>query len=320
MRKLLATFFATIILLAGCSNVQPVQVSTQTIQPAGGTLIVTHAGTVTLSDETKIFAPVSGNIMERFAAEGSDVTAGQPILKISELGPHSDLLQLKAELAKAKTDLAKALAANEESAADLKLAAEDLQAQVQALEEATAVGIIYAPKSGRLGAVDAPLGMQVTANETLIATVGNINPLAVRFEISAEEARLIAAAQDLTVTLKFDDGTPYPFGGEIYIFDDSTAEAIFDNSDGLLLLGMNVTVELDGLNVSNILLVPASAVQNRDADNFVYVAENNKAAVRNITLGDKIGTYYIVKGGLKAGDSVIVEGTANLREDTPIKN
>ena len=320
MRKFVTMLFATIILLAGCSNVQPVQVTTQTIQPAGGTLIVTHAGTLTLSDETEIFAPVSGNVMERFAAEGSDVTAGQPILKISELGPHSDLLQLKTELAKAKTDLAKALAANDESAAELKLAAEDLQAQVQALEEATAVGIIYAPKSGRLGSVDAPLGMQVTANETLIATVGYTNPVAVRFEVSAEEARLIATAQGLNVTLKFDDGTPYPIGGEIYILDGSTAEATFDNYDGLLLPGMSVTIELDGLNVSNALLVPANAVQNRDADNFVYVAENNKAAVKNITLGDKVGSFYIVKDGLKAGDSVIVEGVTNLREGTPIKN
>ena len=316
--KKLFTFLAMLtMLIAGCSTEQPVQVTTEGIRLGDGTL--THEGTISLSEELEVRSPVSGNLVEKFAAEGSDVTEGQLLMKVSDFGPHTDLLHFRTELAKAKTDLARALATNDESAAELQIELERMQAEVQQLEELTASGMIYAPKSGRLGAIDAPLGMHVTAEETVVATVGNINPLAVRFEVSEEEARLLSAADNLIVTLRFDNGEAYPVEGAINFIDASTVEATFDNTEGLLLLGMSVKVELSGLNVGNALLVPARAVQERDGENFVYVAEDNKATVKRISLGDKLGTYYIVKDGLKAGAAVVVEGLSNLREGTPLK-
>lgn len=315
-----AMLFTTMILFAACSNEQSVEVKTEPVQSVDGALALTHSGIIALSDEVEIFSPISGNVMEKFVEDGSDVTEGQLLMKISELGPHSDLLQLKAELTKAKTDLAKALTANDsEAAEELKRTVEENQALVEKLEDETAVGMIYAPKSGRLGSVDAPLGMLVTANETILATVGNINPVAVRFDVSAEEARLLSTAQDLTVKLKFSDGTTYPQEGIINVIDDSTAEATFDNFDELLIPGTSAQIELDGLKISNVLLIPEKALQQRDDGNFVFVDSNKKAALKKISLGDKIGTYYIVKDGLKAGEAVVVEGMDNLREGTPLK-
>lgn len=320
MRKILTLLTVIMILMAGCGGEQPVQVTTEEVKLADGALTLTHEGIISLSDELEVRSPASGNLVEKFVENGTDVTEGQLLLKVCEFGPHADLLQLKTELAKAKTDLARALATNDESAAELQAELERIQAEVQKLEDFTANGLIYAPKSGRLGSVDASLGMLVTPNETVVATIGNINPLAVRFEVSAEEARLLSATDNLKVTLIFDNGKVYPVEGTINIRDDSTVEAVFDNSDGLLLLGMDVKIELEGLNVANALLVPVDAVQERDGDNIVFVAENNKAAVKKISLGDKIGTYYIVKDGLKAGDSVVVEGMTNLHEGTPLKS
>ena len=319
MKKILTLLTVIMILMTGCGGEQPVQVTTEEVKLADGKLTLTHEGTISLSDELEVRSPVSGNLVEKYVEDGTDVTEGQLLLKVCEFGPHADLLQLKTELAKAKTDLARALATNDESAAELQIELERIQAEVQKLEEFTANGLIYAPKSGRLGSVDASLGMLVTADETVVATIGNINPLAVRFEVSAEEARLLSAADNLKATLIFKEGKVYPVEGTVNFIDDSTVEAVFDNSDGILLLGMDVKIELSGLNVANVLLVLASAVQENEGDNFVYVAENNKAAVKKVLLGDKLGTYYIVKDGLKAGDSVIVEGMTNLREGTPLK-
>lgn len=320
MKKILTLLSVIVILIAGCSTEQPVQVTTEAVKLADGELTLTHEGIISLSDEIEVRSPISGNLVEKFVENGTDVTEGQLLLKVSEFGPHADLLQLKTELAKAKTDLAKALATNDESAAELQAELERIQTEVKKLDDFTANGLIYAPKSGRLGAIDASLGMLVTADETVVAAIGNINPLAVRFEVSAEEAQLLSkAADNLKVKLVFDNGKVYPVEGAINFINESTAEAVFDNSDGLLLLGMNVKIELSGLNVANVLLIPTSAVQERDGDNFVYVAENNKAAVKKILLGDKLGTYYIVKDGLKSGDLVVVEGMTNLREGIPLK-
>lgn len=319
MKKFLMMFFAIVIMLTGCVNEKPVAVTAEKVRLVDGAFNLTREGIISLSDEVEIRSPVSGNLVEKYAKDGTDVTEGQPLLKISEFGPHADLLQIKTELAKSMTDLAKAQAENDPSATELKIEVEKNQALVKKMEEDTALGVIYASKSGRLGAVDAQLGMLVTENETVVAKIGNINPLAVRFNVSAEEAKLMSS-ENLKVTLKFTDGTSYPIDGVIEFVDDSTAEAIFDNSEGLLLVGMNVQIEIDGVKVFNTLLVPEKAIQQRDDGNYVFVVDSNKKAiVKKISLGDRLGNYFIVKDGLNADDLVIVEGQTNLREGTKVQ-
>ena len=46
----------------------------------------------------------------------------------------------------------------------------------------------------------------------------------------------------------------------------------------------------------------------------MLVGEDNKAVARTITVGDKIGSYYVVKDGLDASDIVVVEGLTTLQE------
>ena len=46
----------------------------------------------------------------------------------------------------------------------------------------------------------------------------------------------------------------------------------------------------------------------------MLVGEDNKAVARTVTLGDKIGSYYIVKDGLDTSDIVVVEGLTTLQE------
>lgn len=67
---------------------------------------------------------------------------------------------------------------------------------------------------------------------------------------------------------------------------------------------------------SNVLLVPASAVQrSEDAPPFVWVAtENSQAAKREIRVGLSSNGQTQVMSGLTAGDEVIVTGIAQLTE------
>ena len=51
----------------------------------------------------------------------------------------------------------------------------------------------------------------------------------------------------------------------------------------------------------------------------IVARSDNTSAVRKITLGEKIGSYYVVKSGLKADDWVVVEGLTNLREGMPLE-
>ena len=313
MKKFLAMFFAMIILLAGCSNNEPpVEVKAQKVLSANGALTLNHSGTIALSDAEEIRAAISGNIMEKFAEDGADVTEGQVLFKIGELEGHTKLLQAKADLTKARTDLARALAAKDPSAAELQRTADEQQEFVKQLEDAAKSGMVVAPKA------DAPLGMSVTADETVLGTVGNINPVSVRFTVSPQEAHMLKTAENLSARLKLNDGTTYHDG--TIIVDDDAAEIFFDNPDELLTPGTPAQIELDGAKVANVLLVPEKAIQRREDGDFVFAVDSDKeAAVKKISLGDKLGTYFIVKNGLKADDLVVVEGMTALREGTPLK-
>ena len=46
----------------------------------------------------------------------------------------------------------------------------------------------------------------------------------------------------------------------------------------------------------------------------MIVGEDGKSAARTVELGDKIGSYYIIKSGIEPGDNVIVEGLSSLKE------
>ncbi|MBR4152978.1 MAG: efflux RND transporter periplasmic adaptor subunit [Selenomonadaceae bacterium] len=316
MRKFWIPIFLTTIFLIGCSKEQPpVEVKTEKILSANDSLTLIYDGKISVSNEIKIFSPVAGNVIEKYIEDGSDIAAGQKLFKVNNLESHKDFLQVKRELAMAKTALSKALVENNPDAAELQIEIDNKQALVQRMEEDDDAGIIYAPKAGRLGAFVAPMGMPVVDNETLLTTIGNINPVAVNFEISEIEKQALSTT-DLKVSLKLEDGTTR--NGAIKIIDNKTAQAIFENLDETLILGSPAQIIIDNVKIQNALLVAEKAVRHADNGDFVYINLNGKAAVRKIQLGDKIGTYCVVADGLTADDSIIIDGFENLREGTSL--
>lgn len=299
-------------LLTGCSSEPPVSVTTEKVLAVNDSLTLMHEGIISPSNELKIFSPVSGNIMEKYIKDNDDVEERQKLFKVNGLGPHSDYLQAKRELAEAMTALAKAEVEKAPNAPELQRKVEELQALVQTLEDEAARGIIYAPKAGRLAQV-APLGLPVIENETIVAIVGNVNPVAVTFELSAAEAKLLSASPDLKISLKLSGGSNYSNG----TFKDGAI--LFDNPEEILRLGSAAQVVIDGIKIPNALLVPEKAIRKDDAGNFVYINKNGEAAVKRIQLGDKLGNYFVVKDGLTADDLIITDGFENLREGTTLK-
>lgn len=341
MKKFLTytLLLVTTIFFAACGNEQPpVTVTAQEVLSANETLTLTLDGKISLSGEQKILSPVSGNVVATYFERGQEISEGQPLFKIGRQQDATALLQAKAALGESMTALAKARSelaqtqarlrqhtATEQEVAEKNFAVEDLQALlderralVQQLEDESAAGIIFAPTTGHIGIDTAPLGTTVTANETVLAAIGQTNPVTVRLEMS-DGAKNFLSSPALKIALKFSDGSTYPRAGKLNFPDDSTAEIFFDNPTGHLLLGDSVQILIDGLNAPEVLLVPENAIQKRDGGNFVFVVDSNKtAALKKISVSGKLGKYFIVNDGLKTGDSVVVEGLTKLREGTPL--
>jgi RND family efflux transporter MFP subunit len=83
--------------------------------------------------------------------------------------------------------------------------------------------------------------------------------------------------------------------------------------------GTQVAVEIDGEQRSNVPLVPAIAVLKDDGGvPLVVVASGNVAQRRPVTTGLADAENIEIRSGLKAGELIVTQGHASLRDGAPI--
>ena len=195
--------------------------------------------------------------------------------------------------------------------------------------------VVYAPMSGRVSVDDVAIGTYATAGSTNLVTIGTMDPINIQFSVSETEyLNLLADAMEKGTDIRHDNtplpkvkinlsnGKEYPFEGDIVTADRAlstnsgslTIKATIPNPQGILLPGMFVQVHLVGVKTNNALLVPQRAVQQLLDEAFVLVVgEDGKSISKNVKVGEKVGSYYIIEKGLSPTDVVIVEGLTTLR-------
>ena len=331
---------------AGASQVKAMKVLQQDTP-----VVSEYAGQIAGKDEVKVQSKVSGRVVEKYFHGGDYVTAGQPLYRIDSRQYESAVLQAQATLAQSQATLANAqtdLGRDQELLASDAISEQQVttqQANVNAYSAAAAANqallqkaqqdlsdtVVYAPMSGQVSVDDVAIGTFATAGNTNLVTIGTTDPVFVTFSISETEYLKFRNIQQMqsgsgngiTVAIKLSDGTTYPLDGRIVQADRAltqnsgtlTVKALFGNPDGLLLPGMFARVKLTGETVPNAILVPQRAVQQLLDKTFVMVVgADGKSEARKIELGQQVGSYYIVKSGLSAEDTVIVEGLSSLTE------
>lgn len=331
----------------------PTRVKAIKVLTTSAPLTLSYSGQVVDRDEMQVQSKVSGSVVEKYVRGGQEVVEGQALFKIDDRQYQSAVLQAQANLAQSQTNLAKeradlqryeelwqSNAISEQTLTNQRIAVKSKEAEVaaneallQKAEDDLADTIVYAPMSGRLGIDDVSVGTLATAGNTSLATIGVVDPVFVQFAVSEQEyLRLSRQEEDpnahFRISLTLADGSRYPYRGEFAEYDRTlgketgtlTIRTIFKNPDSLLVPGMYARVEIDGLKFPNAMLVPERALQQLLGETLVIVAQSdNTSAVRKISLGEKIGSYYVVKSGLKADDWVIVEGLTNLRDGMPLE-
>ena len=192
---------------------------------------------------------------------------------------------------------------------------------------------VRAPITGRIGRALITEGalVSVGGSESL-ATIQQLEPVYADFTQSANElltlkrtaqANVKAQGGDAAdVRLKFDDGSEYAHQGHLLFSEaavDTTTGQItlrgeFPNPENDLLPGMYVRVRIVQGEQKDALSVPERALQ-RDpggqAQLYVVNAER-KAELRSVTPSRLVNGRWIIKSGLNAGDSVVVEGFQTL--------
>ena len=351
----------------GFHGFPPAEVTVQTVAPQTFPVSFEYVGQTAGSKDVEVRARVTGIIEKRQYQEGSFVKAGQPLFTIDARPYQAQVAAANAEVARAQAQKAqadrelarlkplaerKAIGQKEadDAASNADFAAAAVKsAQAKLAELALNLGYtkVVAPISGLSSRAQKSDGSLATANETLLTTISQIDPIWIVFNVSENEQlrlnRAVAAGQlqlpkdnAYDVTVQLSDGSAFPRQGRINFADTRVnpttgtyeMRAEIPNSDGALKPGQFVRVILRGATRQNALAVPQVAVLDGPQGKFVYVAGKDKdgkdvALPRPVGVGDWVdarGTnQWVIESGLKPGDPVIVNGIAKLMPGGPIK-
>jgi len=334
----------------------PVGVLVVTEQPV--TLSTELPGRTSPYETSDVRPQVDGIILARLFTEGDYVQAGQPLYRIDPVTYEARVASARAAVARAQAstigaegqarryaELLKRNFVSRQNYDDALSAAgtarADVTAQRAALRSAEidlARTTIRAPISGRIGRSISTAGALVSAaQENALTTIQRLDPIYVDIQQSSADVLRLreqvlageVAKDTAPVRLQLETGSMYPTVGALRFADvtvdpatgSQTIRAVFPNPQRLLLPGMFVRAQLgQGIQARGIL-VPQRAVSRdeRGRPTVLIVGAKNMAELRVIAADRTIGNSWLVTGGLKPGDKVIVDAGPLVRPGAPVQ-
>lgn len=269
-----------------------------------------------------------------------DVDRLLPLVK-DEAASKQDLDNANAALEGNKANVAALTAATDQARLQARTNIDAAAAQVESNKALLATSelnlnyaTINAPISGRIGDSYIQVGGLVSKGSTqALTTIVPLDPIWVRFKISeaqylANEALKRRAGGKLPLKLLLADNTVFANSGEIRNTLNQVdlrtgtleVQATFPNPKHILLPGQFGRVRLEKEEAKNVIVIPQRAVQELQSIQSVFVVgAENKAEIRPITTGDRVGDNWVILKGLNDGDKVIVEGVQKVRPGGPVQ-
>ena len=234
--------------------------------------------------------------------------------------------QAQVDGAKAQIETAKA----QIQAADA--AVEAAQAAVEAARVNLGFTHLTSPIAGIAGKAQVQIGNLVSPAGAPVTTVSTVDPIKAEFTLSEQEylkfMRRPSELERLQLELILADGTTYAHKGKFLFADrqvDQSTGAIqlmgqFPNPGNVLRPGQYAKVRtVVGLE-HNALLVPQRAVTELQGNYQVAVVDDdNRVAIKNVKVGDRIGPLWMINDGLEPGQRVITDGVMKVRPGVQVQ-
>ena len=327
----------------------PAAVTVLKLQAAPVVLSDELPGRVAAFRTADIRPQVGGIVLRRQFEQGADVKAGQKLFQLNpapfqaEVDSAAAALQHAVATAKRAGSQADRLKPLVEADAISRQAYDDAVAQREQAAATVAqaraalarrrldlaFASIEAPIAGRIGSELVTEGALVgLADAAPMARIQQIDKVYVDVRqpasaLAALQASGPAGVDRLPVTILGADGRPHSLAGRILFSGisvdagtgDATIRVLVDNPQRQLLPGMFVRARIARAVQADGVLVPQQAVlRASDGQAQAWVLDGaHKASLKPISVGDVVNHQYVVSGGLKAGDTVVVEGQERLQ-------
>jgi RND family efflux transporter MFP subunit len=301
---------------------------------------------------------VTGYILRQTYKEGSFVRKGQILFHIDPRPFQAVLDQANAQVAQAQAQLAKTAMdvdrdtplAKERAIAQSQLdndiqakraakaAVKAAEAQVEQAQLNLEFTEVKSLVDGMAGIAQVQIGNLVNPT-TVLTSVSQIDPVKAYFSISEQEYihfadRINADTQKETPAngppfeLILADGSVYPHKGVGLLanrqVDVSTGSiqivCSFPNPQNFLRPGQFGRLRAAPEVRRGALLVPQKAVSELQGNYQVaVVGADNKVSIRAVKAADRVGPMWIVEGGVKPGEQVVVEGLQKVQNGGTVK-
>lgn len=349
--------FSTATLAAPPGAAPPPVVVTMTVTEQAVTPSNEYVGRMEAIQAVDLRARVEG-VLEKVAfQEGADVNEGELLYLIEQAPYRAKLNQAQAMVSENEAALKKArlylqrlntVQSGGVSASDLDTAASTEQQTIARLMEARAslelaklnlnYTTIQAPIGGRIGRTAVTKGNLVGPSSGTLARIVQLDPIRAVYsmsEIDFTEKQLMLGSGGgraeikarFVPRLKMADGSIFPHDGRLDFIDNQVdpgtgtiaMRAVFDNPQAVLLPGQYVTVRVSPKEAQRLPVIPQSAVLEDRQGRYVFVVDDrNTARLRRITTGTTLDTRWSVESGLKAGDTIVVQGVQKIRPDLAV--
>jgi RND family efflux transporter MFP subunit len=330
----------------GSAALPPAEVKTTTLAAKPVARTSEFVGMIRSLRSTTIQPQVEGFVRRIFVKAGDRVRAGQPLVQIDPDKQQASVAAFESTRAAREADVAfarqqldrmqKLHEAGAVSRAELEQAEtayKTAQAQLKAIDSQireSQVQLQYyrvtAPSAGIVGDIPVRQGDRVEQS-TLITTIDAGQGLEVYISVPLERATDLRTG--LPVELLDSDGKVVATNPITFV-----APRADDTTQSVLVRAMlrNVPPSTRVMQYARArivwstepaLTVPIVAVNRISGQYFVFVAEQGKegavARQRPVRLGDVVGEEYVVQGGLKAGERVIVSNLQKIGDGAPVK-
>ncbi|MGH1479160.1 MAG: efflux RND transporter periplasmic adaptor subunit [Geminicoccales bacterium] len=286
-------------------------------------------GTTIARQAVDIRPPASGQVIDIAFAPGSQVEAGDLLLRLDDRAERADLDETAAELRQAELNLERAIklvakkTIAQATVDELEAAFEAAAARLERAEKALKDRDIVAPFAGQVGLKEVNIGARVTT-DTVITTLDDL--LEIEVDFSVPEIFFGAVRRDqpiIATSAAFGDRT---FAGSIETIDSRIdrvsrsfkVRAKIPNNDLTLPSGMFMLVDLT-LAERDVLTIPEEAVLVADEDAYVFLLADGKVMRKTVSLGQREFGMVEIVDGLNAGDQVVVKGTQKVRDGSEVK-
>lgn len=302
---------------------------------------------------------VTGYLLSQNYHEGSVVHKGQVLFEIDQRPFQAALEQSKGQLAQTQALLGKTkldvqrdaplakqsaipqaqldndIQAFEAAQAQVKAA----QAQVEQAELNLSFTQVRSLVNGIAGLAKGQIG-DLVGPTTVLTTVSQVEPIKANFAISeqeylrfAERISDVAEGRKQNTTRKnlelvLSDGSVYSQKGSVVLADRQVdlktgtirLAGAFDNPRSILRPGMFGRIRaVTGVDKGALLVPQRAVVENQGSYSVVVVDAANKASIRPIKIGQRVGEMWVVTEGLKPGEQVIAEGMQKAREGAVVR-